>query len=297
MRGNSTCRGGGELNALATFPTPFLQDDFVVSGTQAFRESDFTKPYQVSSGVVQDWVLGMPLHLRLEVKTRVGAIVGESGYWWVWSWLSEGTYRRGISEPIPVSTDDHPWILVLHLDGAEIRQSVSLALELVDSKGNVVCAIPSEQLILEGDHSLFPIDHQSFGPNLSDGLCQVIVSPESSPDEIFSPESCRALFNSDSRFFSRQTGTPSSPDLQTFSRYEIWRQLLEIGLSNESFTTFSHAKPNTAITLANVWTKELTLLFPSMSLEGIRQRRTRAYGDFCMVLQNRYLKGAGGRNE
>ena len=201
---------------------------------------------------------------------------------------STGTHARGLFFQEP--TDEQGATIIRgEVPGYKIRNTIELRPQLLDRDGNVLHLLESINWIIEGDRGFFPMNSKDYSTKVSAAFCAIEVAQDISPYDLFTQVNCQAVFNTKSPLYDIELGAPLKGVTQFFSQYEIWRQLIETALNCEDFVEYFEPKENEDISLGLVWSKEIKELFPNQTLTEIRARRISDYGEFCTILQNRYL--------
>lgn len=271
---------------LSTFNNKDESENLYLDKIQASTDSDYQNMYDMDNDVVRDWVPGKNLFFEIHLNQW------PSNYKPVINWYCSQTHMRGLIDNFDSSKK------TLHglIRGNLVRGKVELKLQLLDGEGYIIDQPDRRVIILEGNLSYFPVTILEMQEKLQGTVCYLDMSQNADPEEIFSISTCRAVINSESKLFNNETSDfMDYMPVKGLYLYEIWRQMIEGCLSNDSFAEFLFLEnENEEIKLGHVWTNVLQKVFKGMTLREIRNLRENNYGQFSSYIQSEILKNISG---
>lgn len=270
----STFQSGNELGSL------------YIDSIQISSDSGHQKSYEIDNNVLRDWVPGKNMFFEIRLNQRV------LNYIPVINWYCPQTHMRGLIDNYDISYKT----LYGLVKGNLVRGKIELKLQILDEEGYILEQPDQRIVILEGNLSYFPVTVAKLDDELKNTVCYLDMSQNADPEEIFSISTCRAVINSESKLFNKKASDlMDHMPVKGLYLYEIWRQMIESCLNNDSYEEFLFLENNNdEIKLGHVWTNVLQKVFKKMTLKEIRNLRENNYVRFSSLIQAEILKNIGG---
>lgn len=277
------------MESVSTFKTDIEASNIHAESIQLFMDSEFNQVYDWDGEVVKNWMPGNDIYVKVQFSEKFEDEIKPAI-----NWYCSGTHFRGALLDMEHDDVSGKSEITGKIDGELIREKINLKVLMVNEEGFVHTIESKRKIILEGRQSFFPIGIAPFNKEMKNAFVRLDMTIDTDPKELFSIANCRAVFNEDSELFNSENGEPV-PVMGTkyFALYEVWRQLIEIALSNENFDEF--LEPDSSeddIRIGVIWSHIIQKIFPGKSLEQIRIMRKQQYWRFCSIIQSEFLKNS-----
>jgi hypothetical protein len=201
------------------------------------------------------------------------------------NWICNATKTRGALFFNPVDN-----VFSGEIDGKFIRESLSLTPQVLDTEGRIVTSGLKATLWLEGRQSFFPMASIEEKQPFAHAFVHLDVDITSGKRTIFSKDTVQAVYNRNSYFCDRDSGSPYDGPAKYFSLYEVWRQLIEVVLNSEDVDGFYFDTDSEETTVVAAVSRVLYEIFPKRSYAEIKKLRTDDYPLFCRYLQSYFFE-------